>query len=77
MKFQNIRYMVLNLCYAHESKKWPKIAKGHNSKLEKVSIGHGCPRQNAIQKKVTYVIVTGKHEVIIKVDILFIELYVT
>ena len=34
-------------------------------KLEKVSIGHGC--QNAIQKKVTYVIVT-QHEVIIKVD---------
>ena len=29
------------------------------SKLEKVSIGHGCPRQNVIQKKVTYVIVTG------------------
>ena len=28
-------------------------------KQEKVSIGHGCPRQNAIQKKVTYVIVTG------------------
>ena len=28
-------------------------------KLETVSIGHGCPRQNAIQKKVTYVIVTG------------------
>ena len=28
-------------------------------KLEKVSIGHRSPRQNAIQKKVTYVIVTG------------------
>ena len=25
----------------------------------KVSIGYGCPRQNAIQKKVTYVIMTG------------------
>ena len=23
--------MVLNLCYAHESNKWPKIAKGRNS----------------------------------------------
>ena len=23
--------MVLNLCYAHESNKWQKIAKGHNS----------------------------------------------
>ena len=34
---------------------------GDNSdkKLEKVSIGHGCPHQNAIQKKVTYVIVAG------------------
>ena len=37
-------------------------------KLEKVSIGHRCPHQNATQKKVTYIIVTGKHEVIIKVD---------
>ena len=27
--------------------------------LEKVSIGHGCPRQNAIDKKGFYVIVTG------------------
>ena len=27
--------------------------------LEKVSIGYGCPRQNAIQKKGLYVIVTG------------------
>ena len=32
-----------------------------DNKLEKVSIGHGCPRQNAIQKKV-------QHEDIIKVD---------
>ena len=29
------------------------------TKLEKVSIGHRCPRQNAIQKKFTYVTVTG------------------
>ena len=33
--------------------------KKSNSNTRKVSIGQGCPRQNAIQKKVTYVIVTG------------------
>ena len=24
-------YTVLNFCFAHESNKWPEIAKGHNS----------------------------------------------
>ena len=31
MIVQKLAYMVLNLCYAHESNMWPKIAKGHNS----------------------------------------------
>ena len=31
MKIKSLAYMILNLCYAHESNKWPKIAKGHNS----------------------------------------------
>ena len=29
--FKTLAYMVLNLCYAHESNKWPKFAKDHNS----------------------------------------------
>ena len=29
--FKTLAYMVLNLCYAPESNKWPKTAKGHTS----------------------------------------------
>ena len=28
IKVQTLAYMVLNLCYAHESNKWPKNCKG-------------------------------------------------
>ena len=28
--FKTLAYTVLNLSYAHENNKWPKIAKGHN-----------------------------------------------
>ena len=43
-----------NLKVSRKVKRW--YDENANERLEKVSIGHGCPRQNAIQKKVTYVV---------------------
>ena len=36
--FKTLAYMVLNLCNAHESNRWPKIAKGHNSQQNFIKI---------------------------------------